>query len=80
MDDIRKICLETFAAVLKIDTDTINDDSSPETHFEWDSLAHVQLILALEKACSVEIPPDTAIELESFKMVVEWIKEQKKEP
>ena len=58
MDDIRKTCLATFAEVMKIDPSTIDDDTSPETLFEWDSLAHVQLMLALEKACSVEIPPD----------------------
>jgi len=68
--------IEVFARILGVDPATISVDSSPATISEWDSLAHVQLILELEKAFDIQISPDQAMEFENFKMVTDWISTQ----
>jgi len=76
MDDIRQRCLEVFAEALEVDPGVINDDTSPENLEEWDSLAHVQLILKLQEAFSISIPPDEGIDIERFKMVYNCVAEK----
>ena len=82
MDDPKARCAAVIAKVLEIDASVIDVDASPETIDAWDSLAHVQIVLALEKEFGITIPPDQAVALESFKMVLEAVQEklQTKEP
>ena len=39
----------------------------------WDSMAHVGLILALQKEFKVSIPPADAIELTSVKNIIQYL-------
>ncbi len=39
----------------------------------WDSMAHVGLILALQKEFSISIPPADAIELTSVKSIIRYL-------
>ena len=39
----------------------------------WDSMAHVGLILALQKEFGVSIPPADAIELTSVKNIIQYL-------
>lgn len=71
--DVKQKCIEVFAEVMNVDASAINDDTSPDTLEEWDSLSHVQLILGLEKGFGIEIAPDEGIDLENFKMVMDFI-------
>ncbi len=73
MSDIQERCAKTLAAITGTDASTIGDDSSPDNLEGWDSLAHVQLILALEKEFAVTVPPDEGVGLENFKMIHEFI-------
>lgn len=73
MSDVRLECIKVFADVMNVDAGVINDNTNPETLQEWDSLAHVQLVQALERAFNITIPPDEGIELESFPMVVDFV-------
>jgi acyl carrier protein len=58
---------------MEVDLSAITDATSPDTLEQWDSLAHVQLILALEKEFAVTIPPDEGVDLENFKMIHDFI-------
>jgi len=42
----------------------------------WDSMAHVGLILALQKEFAVSIPPADAIELISVKNIIRYLASQ----
>lgn len=42
----------------------------------WDSMAHVGLILALQKEFAISIPPVDAIELTSVKNVIQYLANQ----
>ncbi len=45
---------ETVAKVLEIPVEEISDDTSPKTTTKWDSLAHINIVLALEAAFGVK--------------------------
>ena len=42
----------------------------------WDSMAHVGLIIALQKEFAVSIPPADAIELTSVKNIIQYLASQ----
>jgi acyl carrier protein len=42
----------------------------------WDSMAHVGLILALQKEFAISIPPADAIELTSVKNIIQYLANQ----
>lgn len=58
--------LQTVAGVLGVDPETLSDESSPETIASWDSLNHLNLILALESEYGITLSPDDALELHSI--------------
>ncbi|MEE8302301.1 MAG: acyl carrier protein [Candidatus Tectomicrobia bacterium] len=50
---------EVMAQVLAIPVESINADTSPKNVAQWDSLKHMQLILALEEEFGITFPDDT---------------------
>ena len=44
-----------FAGILKVDPSAINDDSSPENIPEWDSVAAMHLVAAIEERFGIEL-------------------------
>ena len=46
---------ELFAEVLGVDVARLNDDSSPENVKEWDSLAAMNLVSAIEERFDVQL-------------------------
>ena len=58
-----------MAAVFDISVDKITDKSSPDNVKSWDSLKHMNLILALEEEFSIEFSDDEIIELMNFKLI-----------
>jgi acyl carrier protein len=49
------------------------DDLSVENVTGWDSMAHVGLILALQREFNVSIPPADAINLTSVKDIIRYL-------
>jgi len=54
-----------FAQVLSIPADSINDDLRYATIPQWDSIAHMSVIAALEEAFGVMIDMDEVIDMSS---------------
>jgi len=73
MNNVRQTCIDVFAQVMEVEGDSVTDSSNPDNVESWDSLAHVQLISALEETFSIEINPDEGIEIENFKMIVSFL-------
>jgi acyl carrier protein len=46
---------ELFAGVLGVDVAKLNDDSSPQNVKEWDSLAAMNLVSAIEERFNVQL-------------------------
>ena len=53
--------------------ENFNEDLSIDNVPGWDSMAHVGLILALQKEFDVSIPPADAIELTSVKNIIQYL-------
>lgn len=64
-----------MAAILGLEEDDIEDDTSPNTVESWDSLKHMNLILALEEEFDVEFSDDQVVELTSYREIRETLAE-----
>jgi acyl carrier protein len=53
MDDVRTRVTRVVSAVLGIAPETISDETSPDTVPTWDSMQHLQVVLALEDEFAV---------------------------
>lgn len=60
---------KVMASVFKIDPGQINEDVSMDTINSWDSLGHMNLILALEDEFKVTIPDEDAGSITSYKLI-----------
>ena len=65
---------EIMSSVFNVDIAEIDEKASPDTIEKWDSLAHMNLIVALEEEFEVEIIEDEIIEMMNFKLTCEIIK------
>jgi acyl carrier protein len=60
---------QVMATMLKVDASTINEDSSMDNMPSWDSLRHMNLVLALEEEFKVTIPDEDAGNITSYKLI-----------
>lgn len=59
MDQIYQIVSDVFGVPLQ----TITSDSSSDTIETWDSMSHINLILAIESEFKVSLSPDEAMDM-----------------
>jgi acyl carrier protein len=57
------------AEVFGVPVDNLTDEDNPATIESWDSLAHVNLILALEAEFGMVLSPDEAAEMLSVRQI-----------
>ena len=62
-----------IAQTLEIAPDQIADDLEFQGIAQWDSMRHVDLMLALEEAYGVEIDADAIVELTSVRAIRAWV-------
>jgi acyl carrier protein len=60
---------QVMATMLKLDPSDINEDSSMDNLSNWDSLRHMNLVLALEEEFEVTIPDEDAGNITSYKLI-----------
>lgn len=65
MDNSMKLA-DVFSEALGIDKNRVNDELSYNTIEEWDSVAHMQLIAALEDAFEIMLDTDEILDMSSF--------------
>jgi acyl carrier protein len=58
-----------MSAVFKVPVDEISDECSPHDIEAWDSLTHMNLVLALENEFGIEFEEDEIPSLVSFKLI-----------
>jgi acyl carrier protein len=61
--------------VFNLPIDEINEESSPDTIEIWDSLMHMNLILALEEEFGIQFREEQIIEMLNVSLIIEAIKE-----
>ena len=65
-----------MAEVMEVDESSINQDTNPDNMPQWDSLSHVQILLAIEKEFNVTISPEEGIEnMNSFEDILNFLDE-----
>jgi len=67
---------EVFGDMFDIEPSEIIAETSPDTLSNWDSLAHVRLISALEERFAVRIPPEDQVDMLTFELVGDVIGEK----
>lgn len=64
--DVTTRLREVFGAVLGCDPAALTDADSPKTVKGWDSVNHMQLLLAVEEAFAEQFQPEEFASLTSF--------------
>lgn len=60
---------DVMSAVLRVPASDISSSSSMDTIETWDSLAHMNLVLAIEEEFGVSIPDDEAANVTSYQLL-----------
>ncbi len=58
-----------MSLVLEIPNENIDDGSSPDTIESWDSLRHMNLIVALEEKFKIQFTDEEIVEMMSFSII-----------
>ena len=58
-----------MSAVFEIPVEQIQDDSSPDTIDSWDSLKHMNMVVALEEEFEVEFTDDEIVEMMNYLLI-----------
>ncbi len=66
---------QVMAQILQVPKEAIGRDSSVETLDRWDSLKHMQLIMALEDEFEVQFPDEAIPEMLSVQLIEEKLSE-----
>jgi len=61
---------------MEVPLEQLNEESSPDNVKNWDSLKHMNLILALEEEFDVSFSDEEIVELLSVEIIVETLKEK----
>jgi len=67
--------LNVVSQVLGIPVDTITDDSSPESIEAWDSLKHMNLVLALEEEFGIRFSDERIVAMLSVRSIKDAVAE-----
>ena len=62
-----------MSAVFEITIEQINENSSPDTIESWDSLKHMNLVIALEEEFDTEIPDEEAEKITTVQQAIDYV-------
>ena len=68
---VKKILAQSFG----ISIESINEDTSSDNVAKWNSLAHMNLVVALEEEFGVSFTDEQIIEMLSYSLIVLTVKE-----
>lgn len=61
--------------VMGIPGEEVNEDSSPDTISQWDSLQHMNLVLALEEEFKIQFTGDQTVSMLNVKLILLTLEE-----
>ncbi len=67
---------DVVAAMLELDPATVGPDTSTDTVPGWDSLRHMNLIIAIEQAFGITVPDEDVTSMTSYPIIRAVIEEQ----
>lgn len=66
---------QILASVFNLGIDQITEDASPDSIENWDSLNHLNLVLALEEGFGVSFSEEQTVEILNYELIVITLKE-----
>ena len=69
--------MNIFSDVFQVPREQVKADSSPDTIANWDSLQHLNLVLALEQEFNVQFTPEEIEQLLSVELVAALLEEKR---
>tara|TARA_Y100000590_G_scaffold304077_1_gene342860 strand:- start:255 stop:500 length:246 start_codon:yes stop_codon:yes gene_type:complete len=75
-DKFEEEILDYIAKFFNMNKKDINQNTKINDFSNWDSIAHVNIILGLEKKYKVKIPAKKYFELESIKKIIKFLNEK----
>jgi len=69
MENLQQRIFKVMSLVFEVSLDKLNEDSSSDSIETWDSLKHLNLILALEEEFNIEIPDEEVGNLMNYKLI-----------
>ena len=72
---IREKVKRMMAAAFHVSAAQIPDDASPQSVAWWDSLGHIELMLALEMEFGVTLPAEAIIDLVSLDAIESFLRD-----
>ena len=73
LDRVRSI----FSDVFQVPLEEVRAESSPDTIPNWDSLQHLNLVLAIEQEFNVQFSPEEIEQLLSVELVAALLEEKR---
>jgi len=73
---LKEKILKIVSQIMAVPADELNEESSPDTIKEWDSLRHMNLILALEEAFEVQFKDEEIVEMLSVGLIIITLEEK----
>ena len=67
---------DTMAAVFELSVNDITDETSPDTVQLWDSLKHMQLVVALEEEFGIRLEDEEIVEMLNYSLIKHIISEK----
>ena len=67
---------ELMANIFEVDVSDIGNDASPETIESWDSLRHMNLIVALEEEFNIQFTDEEMLQMLNFQLISLILKEK----
>ena len=68
---------QILAIVLEVPTEQIDEASSPDTIVSWDSIKHMNLVIALEEEFDIEFTDNEIIEMMNYKLICNIVQSKK---
>jgi len=75
LDDVRRVLADVFG----VDPGRVGPDSSPDTIEGWDSVQHMNMVIALEQEFAVRFTPEEIEEAVSVAAIAELVR-RKQQP
>ena len=73
-DEKIDIIIDVISKIIKVDPKLINETTSRENFSKWDSLAHLNLMLELEKKFSKKVSTSKMKDLTSVKKILQYFR------
>lgn len=72
---MNKRVFKIVSQVMGIPVEEVNEDSSPDTISQWDSLQHMNLVLALEEEFKIQFTGDQIVSMLNVKLILLTLEE-----